>query len=509
MTTPPVASPPPPTLAARRLGLHTRDEALVLLAAGSPVCRSEGLAPRARVLLRGRGGETIATLLQVADGLIAEGEAGLSEAAWKRLGVQDGEPISISHPGPLESAAALRRRIFGHPLGRRELTVLIREIAEGRLSEIQIAAFLSGCTARPLEEAEILDLTQAMVDAGERLSWPAAARVFDKHSVGGLPGNRTSPLVVAIVAAHGLPIPKTSSRAITSPSGTADTMETLTRVDLDLVDIRRVVEAEHGCLAWGGSMRLSPADEMLIRVERALDIDPEGQLVASVLSKKIAAGASHTLIEMPVGPTAKVRDDEAAARLKLRLERVGGSLGMEVQVLVTDGSQPVGRGIGPALEARDLLAVFQGALDAPADLGAKACRLAGLLLEAGGVAPPGLGEAEAAATLRDGRAWAKFQAICRAQGMLKEPPVAAWRHALESAGSGVVASIDNRRLARLAKLAGAPDSPAAGLELHVRLGDRVEAGQPLLTLHAESSGELDYALAYAAGELDVVRVAPL
>lgn len=184
---------------------------------------------------------------------------------------------------------------------------------------------------------------------------------------GGLPGKRTTPIVVAIVASHGLVMPKTSSRAITSPAGTADTMETLAPVDLDLAAMRRAVEQEGACLVWGGSVRLSPADDILIRVERVLDIDAQGQLIASVLSKKIAAGSTHIVIDIPVGATAKVRTDDAAAELADQLTEVGRVFGVTVRCVITDGAQPVGRGIGPALEARDVLAALQGLPDAPND----------------------------------------------------------------------------------------------------------------------------------------------
>jgi len=196
-----------------------------------------------------------------------------------------------------------------------------------------------------------------MIDAGSRLSWPHDI-VVDKHCVGGLPGNRTTPIVVAIAAACGLIIPKTSSRAITSPAGTADTMETLTEVSLSLDDMRRVVDREGGCIVWGGSMNLSPADDILIRVERPLDFDSEGQMVASVLSKKLSAGSTHLVIDIPVGPTAKVRSTVMADSLALRLTQVGEALGLTLRVRQTDGTQPIGRGIGPSLEALDVLAVL-------------------------------------------------------------------------------------------------------------------------------------------------------
>lgn len=336
-----------------------------------------------------------------------------------------------------------------------------------------------------------------MVAAGERLDW-GHSPIADKHCVGGLPGNRTTPIVVSIIAAAGLTIPKTSSRAITSPAGTADVMETMTPVALGIEQMRKVVQREGGCFVWGGSLALSPADDMLIRVARPLDLDSDAQLVASVLSKKIAAGATHSVIDVPVGPTAKVRSDEDYRRLKELLEQVAQACGLNVQVVRSVGTQPVGRGIGPSLEARDVLAVLQGAAHAPRDLGSRAVVLAGGLLEFCGNSKPGSGEAIAHRLLASGAAWAKFQAICEAQGGLREPTSSHLREPVLAQRDGLVRAIDSRRLARVAKLAGAPTAPAAGLELHVRLGDRVEKGMPLFFLHAEAPGELNYALEYLA-----------
>ena len=273
-------------------------------------------------------------------------------------------------------------------------------------------------------------------------------------------------------------------------------METLAPVDLDLVMMRRVVEAEGGCIAWGGSVSLSPADDVLIRVERALDVDSEGQLIASILSKKIAAGSTDVVIDMPIGPTAKVRSHASAKHLTGLLRDVGAELGLNVEFLTSDGRQPVGRGIGPALEARDVLAVLQCEADAPRDLRDRATRLAGALLETAGVAESGCGNALAAQTIDDGRAWKKFVAICEAQGGLREPPHAAYHYDVFAQRDGTVAAIDNRIVARVAKLAGAPADKAAGISMNCRIGDRVTRGDVLMTIHAESPGELEYALAF-------------
>ena len=344
-----------------------------------------------------------------------------------------------------------------------------------------------------------------MKEAGQTLDW-GQHTVLDKHCVGGLPGNRTTPIVVAIVAAAGHLIPKTSSRAITSPAGTADTMEVMAPVALDAAALRRVVEAEGGCLVWGGGLALSPADDHFIRVERPLDFDSTGQLVASVLSKKAAAGATHVLIDMPVGPTAKVRSAGAAEALGIRLSSVGKALGLNLALHISDGVAPVGRGMGPALEAHDVLAVLRRAPDAPGDLRARALDLAGHLLDLAPHAVAGRGRDRAQALLDSGAAEAKFMAICAAQGGFHEPGTAAQRIEILARHAGELTAVDNRRIARIAKLAGAPRQKSAGIRLLVRIGDWVDKGQPLYELHAETPGELAYALAYAESQTGVLTL---
>jgi len=496
------------TLHARRLGVDTYREPVVFLRADCPVCRAEGFRAQSRVQLSLDGRQVIATLNVVHGELLGECEAGLSEAAWTALGATPRAALQVSHPEPVESFSAVRSKIYGGRYTDEGLHQIVRDISAGRYSSIQLAAFITACAGEVMSLAETLSLTRAMVAAGTRLAWPQSP-VMDKHCVGGLPGNRTTPIVVAIIAACGLTIPKTSSRAITSPAGTADTMETLAPVDLTLEHMRRVVEREGGCIVWGGAMALSPADDILIQVERPLDFDSEGQLAASVLSKKLAAGATHLLVDLPMGPSAKLRSAVAAAKLSQRLIDVGQALGLHMLVVPTDGRQPVGRGIGPALEARDVLAVLQNQAQAPGDLRERALLLAGQLLELGGRARSGAGLALARQLLLSGEAWRKFQAICEAQGGLRTPPVAPFRREVCATRSGQIAAIDNRRLGRLAKLAGAPLAPAAGLELGARLEQRIECGAPLYTLHAQSPGELDYALAYAGANPDIIDIGDL
>lgn len=497
--------PPSSTLRLRRLGIDTHQEAVVYMRQDCHVCRSEGLAAQGRIHVRLGERAIIATLGHITSALLQHGEAGLSEAAWRRLAAEDGAKISVAHAPPVDSLRHVRAKIYGSRLDPNALRAIVSDIVAGRYSDVDLAAFIAACAGQALDHDEILGLTHAMVAAGRRLDWGRRI-VADKHSVGGLPGNRTTPIVVAIAAACGLTIPKTSSRAITSPAGTADTMETLAPVALDLAAMRRVVEQEGGCVVWGGAVDLSPADDILIRVERALDIDSEGQMVASVLSKKIAAGATHLVIDLPIGPTAKVRSGERARALSDALQGVAKAAGLHLKVLTADGSQPVGRGIGPALEARDVLAVLRNESQAPESLRRRAVDLAGALLELAGRVPPGEGAALAGRMLGDGGAWRKFVAICDAQGGMREPPVAPFTHEIGAVGGGRVCAIDNRLLARIAKLAGAPGAKEAGIELHTPLGTQVDRGQPLYTIHAATRGELAYALEFAGDHPNPIQV---
>jgi len=489
-----------------RAGIDTYQEPVVYMHRDCDVCRAEGFTALTRVLVHSGGRELVATLNVVTDDRFGLDVAALSEAAWNALQPAPEAWAVFSHPEPPASAPALRAKVFGHRLGEADFLGLMRDTVDNRLSDIELAAFVTACAGGRLDHDETIGLTRAMIAVGQRITW-GGGPVLDKHCVGGLPGNRTTPIVVAIVAAAGHRIPKTSSRAITSPAGTADTMEVMAPVTLDLATMRRVVEREGGCVVWGGNVRLSPADDVLIRVGRPLDFDSDGQLVASVLSKKAAAGSSHVLIDIPVGPTAKVRSEDAADLLEARLLATAHALDLTLSVLRTDGRQPVGFGIGPALEARDVLSVLRGDAGAPPDLRERALDVAAALLDIAPGAAPGQGKATARSLLDSGAALRKFLAICEAQGGFSEPSMSAHSQPVLAARSGVVQGIDNRRLANIAKLAGAPRSASAGIDCRLRLGGAIQAGEPLFHVHARSPGELEYALEYAAEHPDIFAIA--
>lgn len=477
------------------LGIDTYKEPVIYVREDCHVCKSEGFEAQARVKVTLNNLTLIATLNKVHSDILHHDEASLSTYAWNFLNAKLGDEISISHPNPLNSLGFIRSKIYGHELQSNEINCIVDDIVAGNLSDIHIAMFLSGTAGQGLNKREIFDLTRKMVDTGQKLTWPADL-VVDKHCVGGLPGNRTTLILVPIVAAFGLMIPKTSSRAITSPAGTADTMEVFAPVNLEIKTMQKVVEQEHGCIAWGGTVALSPADDLLVRIERTMNLDSEGQLVASILSKKIAAGSNHLLIDIPVGPTAKIHTPQQASQLESLLKDIASKFYAKTTIVKTDGSQPVGHGIGPALEARDVLAVLSCAPNAPTDLRDRALTLAGHIIEFSPQVAPGAGKAIATSILESGQALKKFEAICQAQGGMFDIPQAKHTHTVLSDQSGEIKSIDNYIIAQLAKLAGAPSYKTSGVDLLEKVGAVVQKNQPLLVIHAEAKGELDYALSF-------------
>lgn len=489
-----------PALKIRRVHLDTGRENVAVMSRRSRALRPEVFRGFNRIELRSGAKTMLATLLITDDDTVVGAEdLGLAEPAFRRFGVTAGTLVSVTPAKSPESLDAVRAKIVGGTLSQDQIAAIIADIARFRYSDMEIAAFLVG-SASFLTTDELLALTRSMADAGTRLTWDRPL-VVDKHSIGGIPGNRTSMIVVPIVAAHGLLIPKTSSRAITSPAGTADTMEVLARVDIGVEEMRDIVNANIGCLVWGGRVNLSPADDILISVERPLGIDTREQMVASIISKKLAAGSNHLLVDIPAGPAAKVRSDSEAMRLRKLFEFVGDQVGIRVDVMVTDGRQPIGNGIGPVLEARDVMAVLDNAPDAPKDLREKSLQLAARLLECDPQIRGGAGYARAVQLLDSGAALSKMEQIIKAQGASGvQTALGSLTIDILADKDGILESIDCLRLNRLARMAGAPLDKGAGIAVFKKIGERVQTGEPLYRVYACANSEFE--LVSAAAKAD-------
>ena len=486
-----------PQLQIRGVNLDTGRENVVVISRRSKALRAEIFRGFSRVELRRDSKVLLATLLITDDdALVGPGEIGLSQPAFRRFAEPAGNLVTVTPAAPPESLEAVRAKIHGQTLSAQEITAIVNDLTHYRYSDMEIAAFLIG-SASFMTSDELIALTRAMAQAGTQLKWTEPI-VVDKHCIGGIPGNRTSMIVVPIVAAHGLPIPKTSSRAITSPAGTADTMEVLARVNVGADEMKAIVAACNGCLVWGGHVNLSPADDILISVERPLSLDTREQMVASIMSKKLAAGSTHLLIDLPVGPTAKLTNGTEAMRLRKLFEFVGDRFGVAVEVITTDGRQPIGSGIGPVLEAQDVMAVLANDPASPMDLREKSLRFAAHLLEYDPKLRGGAGYARARELLDSGAALKQMHKIIDAQRPSNCRAVLGDLTFDVVAGSdGVVSGIDCLQMNRLARTAGAPLDKGAGIRLFKKIGDRVESGEPLYRIYAFDPSGHDLAAASA------------
>ncbi|MBU1631941.1 MAG: thymidine phosphorylase, partial [Nanoarchaeota archaeon] len=360
--------------------------------------------------------------------------------------------------------------------------------------DIEKTYFVAGGFTNGWNAEEIVEMTKAMVKTGKTLKFGRIT--LDKHCIGGVPGNRTTMAVIPIIAAAGFTIPKTSSRAITSPAGTADTMECLAKVELSEKKIKNVVRKTGACIVHGGSMNLAPADDKIIDVEHPLSIDAEGQLLASVMAKKYSVSANHVLIDIPMGKSTKANTWREANHLRKMFELIGKKLGMNVKVIVTDGSHPIGNGIGPLLEAEDVMAVLRNDPLAPQDLKRKVIMMAGVLLEMTGKYRKRKGAKVAREILESGKALQKMNEIIKAQGKQKKIKLGEFRYPVCSQRMGMIKEIDNEIIAKIARIAGSPDDKGSGLFLSKKLGDTVTKSELIYTVYAENKFKLDLAVEF-------------
>ncbi|MBW2713880.1 MAG: thymidine phosphorylase, partial [Deltaproteobacteria bacterium] len=398
-----------------------------------------------------------------------------------------------------------RRKLSGQRLSKSDFEAILDEVVGHRYSKVELSMFVLACALRQLDTQEIIDFTEAMISTGRRLD-VGEGPIADKHCVGGVPGNRTTMIVVPILASLGVTIPKTSSRAITSPAGTADTMGVLANVALSVEEMQRIVSDTGGCIAWGGALDLAPADDILITVERPMALDTEAQMVASILAKKKTAGATHALIDIPVGDTAKIRTREEAEFLGSLFTTVSQAIGIEIEVAITEAHGPIGFGIGPRLEALDVLSVLRSDPEAPMDLREKSLFLAARILERVGSASNASGYRQAQDALDSGEALSKFEEIRIAQGKRDIPGAAPFRREICAASDGRIRGIDCWAIAKVAKLAGAPGNPSAGVLLRQCVGDVVVKGQPVYEIHAQSETQQEFAQEYVDANPEIIQL---
>lgn len=452
------------------------------------------------------GHETGATAL-ITDTIVDDGHIGLPAAVWNAFPVSELDRVAVDVQGQAKSVAFIRKKIKGEKLSYDEIHEIMYDIAKRRLSPIEMTYFASTSYNPGFDDEEMYNLTKAMADTGIILDFSAhGGMVVDKHSIGGLPSKGVTPVIVSLVSKLGFIIPNTSTRAITAPAGTTDVLETVMPVSLSEEQIKRVVAETGGCLAWGGGLELAPADDILIQIEKPLHIESYDKFVVSIIAKKIAAGCKYVLLDLPYGDTAKVPSSDVPKVTKA-FESLFAKFGIKVFVYKRQAKGPDGNGIGPILEARDVLWILERDKRRPIGMENLAIDMAAQLIALTGKYTYQGAHEILRETLESGEAYKQFWKIGKAQGAQKivkgdDLVPGHYTYEVKSTKSGIIKNFDNHRIVQITRALGAPYAKGSGIYLNHQVGDRVSVGEIVATLYGEAQSRVDLAIRNLDGVQD-------
>lgn len=396
-----------------------------------------------------------------------------------------------------EALNAIKKKLLGKKLTYQEIFSLMDEVSHQRLGPILTTYFVAAGFKEGFSNDELYHLTRAMVETGTKLHFTGI--VADKHSTGGLAGTRTTMILVPIVAAAGFTIPKNSSRAITTPAGTADTMEVLSPVTFTPAEIEKIVKKTGGCIVWGGHLGLAPADDIIIQIEAPLAFESFDKIIVSIMAKKVASGANHLILDLPVGETLKIKHFKDAEVIAEKFKFLAKKFKIKVTIDINQTLEPAGHGVGPALEAQDVLKVLEQKPDRPFVLEAKALRLTGKLLDLclGDIKKKTKenGEELARKILQSGKALSKMREIIKAQKGNPDVGVddihlGEFKYEVPSGKKGIVTAFNNQDLTVVAKILGCPEDKRAGIYLERRIDERVDKSDILCILYSSDKWRL-------------------
>ena len=455
-----------------------------------------GILPGDELVLSWKNKETEVGV-DISSEIVKPQEVGIFKDISSKYKIKEGDLIKFTFANRAPSLQAIYKKLFRQKLTYKEILSIIDDIVKHRLNDIEIAFFIASAFDEDnFSEEELYYLTKAIAQTGDTMKFEKITA--DKHSTGGLPGNRVTPIIVPIVASFGVCIPKTSSRSITSAAGTADAVETIMNVKFNTQQIYNLVKKNKGCLVWGGALNLAPADDYFIKITHSLGIEPYSKMVVSVMAKKVAMGITHLIIDIPVARTAKIPDMDTALKIKNIFLKIAKEFNIKIEVVISESNGPIGRGIGPALEMRDVLRVLQQKDNRPMDLENKAIKLTGILLELTNRIAKGHGENRARENLISGVAWKKMMSIIDAQGGnptidSEQVIVGEYKYEVIAENSGLIQFINNQNLVEICRLLGAPELKGSGIYLNKNVGEKYQKGDVLFTLYSESEQRLNSA----------------
>ncbi len=434
------------------------------------------------------------------DDFVAEDEVGLSAQAFDMFGSEEGTEVSLM-PFSVSPASmpSVRRKMNGGVLAMGEYKSIVDDVNAGRYSASEIAAFEVAMASFPSPQ-EVYFLTKAMVAKGKRLKWDRET-VVDQVCIGGVAGDRVGPIAQAIVMAAGMCVPKVLFRSQQDASSSLDVMEVLCDTDLSEGEFADTVNNLGGAVVNGkGDMHLSNVEMQLSEVEEVIGLGNVQVMVASIITNAVLAGVTNLLVDIPVATSAVVKNVNEAIRLKKLFEYVADMMGLGIDVVITDGSEPVGNGVGPGLQASNDMNVLKCSKDASYDLREKSLFVAGRLLEFDSKIAAGEGYKMAQEILDSGKALEQMNALIEAQGSESIAELGQMTRDITATVSGRIDSINSAQINRIALVAGAPLYAGAGIDLLKHSGDKVEQGEVIYRIYATAPMEFAFASGIAEGD---------
>jgi AMP phosphorylase len=483
-------------LKVKKLNFETGDVKIIVL--NSKDANTIGQKAGDRIVLKNIITESSKPLIAIlditySDAIVAPGEIGIFLDTLEHFEDFEQEIVSVAPIDSPESFKFIKKKIRGEKLTTDEINGILSDVVSGHLSSIELASFITGVSINGMDNEEMTALTMAETTNGEIFYF--GEEVFDKHSTGGVPGNKVSLIIVPIIAAAGLIIPKTATRAITSPSGTADSMEVLANVTFEAVELKKLVSKEKACIVWGGAINTSPADNILIKIERPLHMDPIGLMIPSILCKKLSMGVKKLVLDVPVGPGTKFPTPTDGKKFSLLFKEIAKNVGIEAECAMTLAHQPIGHCVGPAIEAKEALTLLRDYSAGPNSLIEKSTALAGILLEMAGKVQHGEGQKMAKDILKSGKAYAKMKQIIGAQGgdpeiTPEDIKLGPYEKEFYATHSGHITEVNNAIINEIAKTAGCPNCKSAGIWIYKKQGAKIKEGDLIFKIYSDSQSRL-------------------
>lgn len=418
----------------------------------------------------------------------------------------------------------IRKKRDGIELTREEIEGLVNAYTRGDVPDYQVSAWLMAVVLRGMTRAETAALTDSMLRSGEVLDFSSLpTQKVDKHSTGGV-GDKTSLVLAPLVATAGLAVPMISGRGLGHTGGTLDKLEAIPgfNVNLPVAEFRRVLDV-CGCAMIGQTAEIAPADRKLYALRDVTGTVESPYLIcASIMSKKLAEGIDALVLDVKTGSGAFMKNEKDAVFLAELMVETGERMGKKVVALITDMDQPLGKMIGNALEVIEVVEVLRG--EGPEDLRELCLHLAGWMLHLGGVSKTvAEGTQLSSQLISSGKALEKFRHMIELQGgdarvvddttrLLQARQTCQ----IVSPKSGVISSMQCEHIGTACVILGGgrerkEDSvdPAVGIVLHKKVGERVEAREPLATVYYNSEARADRARRLIADSIQIADAAPV